>query len=112
MNRKKNMIDGFRVLCILTLLAIFFRNDSMEVFLTSIVVVFVAFYLLPHFLASFIFALFKIKDEYGGTLMFDDSDPTDCRFRMLFNFDPEELAKEPTFTVNTQRTNLREQNKD
>jgi hypothetical protein len=44
--------------------------------------------------------------------MFDDTDPTDCKFRMMFNFDPEELAKEPTFTVNTQRTNLREQNKD
>jgi hypothetical protein len=112
MNRKKDMVNGMRVLCILTLLAIFFRNDSMEVLLTSVFVVFIAFYLLPHFLTSFIFALFKIKDEYGGTLMFDDTDPTDCKFRMMFNFDPEELAKEPTFTVNTQRTNLREQNKD
>ena len=112
MNRKKDMVTGFRVLCMLTLLAIFFRNDSMEVLLTSVFVVFIAFYLLPHFLTSFIFALFKIKDEYGGTLMFDDSDPTDCRFRMMFNFDPEELAKEPTFVVNTERANLREQNMD
>lgn len=112
MNRKKDMTTGMRILCMLTLLAIFFRKDSMEVFLTSVVVIFVTFWLLPHFLASFIFALFKIKDEYGGTLLFDDSDVTDCRFRMVFNFDPETLMKEPTFTVKCERTNLRGENKD
>lgn len=112
MNKKKDMVTGFRILCMLILLALFFRNDKIEIFFTSILVVFIAFWLLPHFLASFIFSLFKMKEEYGGTLLFDDSDVTNCKFRMIFNFDPEELAKEPTFIVNTERTNLRDQNKD
>ena len=77
MNKKSAMITGFRILAMVTLLALIYRNDKIETFFTAV------------------------------TLLFDDSDPTDCRFRMVFNFDPEDLIKEPTFLINTQRSDIR-----
>lgn len=112
MNKKENMITTIRAICLVIVLAILYRNSAIEIFLTAVAVAIVTFWVLPHLLTSLIFIAFKLKDEYGGTLLFDDSDITNCKFRMIFNFEPEELAKEPTFIVNCERANLREQNKD
>lgn len=107
MNKKSAMITGFRILAMVTLLALIYRNDKIETFFTAVTLTAICFWVFPYCLTQLIFIIFKIKEEYGGTLLFDDSDPTDCRFRMVFNFDPEDLIKEPTFLINTQRSDIR-----
>lgn len=105
-NKKSNVVTGLRVLGMVILLALMYRHDKIEVFFTAITLVAICFWVFPYCLTNLVFYIFKIKDDFGGVLQYDDTDPTDCKFRMLFNFDPEDLAKEPTFVVKTERTSL------
>lgn len=118
-NKRKTMITVFRLLSVIILSSLVYRNEKMGVVLTAITVLIICFWVLPFCLSGLIFAIFKISDDFDGTLLYDDSDPTDCRFRMIFNFDPEDLAKEETFIVKTEKTTLlktnielRDRNKD
>ena len=70
---------------------------------------FVAIWLLPNLLTALAMIIFKIKENYYGTLLYDDSDITDCKFRMIFNVDPEIMAKESKFLINVERANLRDE---
>ena len=115
MSNKRSMVTtGCRIICMIFLLAMYFRNEKIELFLTSMVIIFLGFWFIPYCLTGLIMIIFKIKDDFGGVLLYDDTDPTNCKFRMIFNFDPEDLAKESTFVIKTERANLlaRDENKD
>lgn len=109
-NKRSTMVTIFRIIAVITLASIAYRNEKMEVILTAISLLAICFWVLPHCLSGLIFVIFKMKDDFGGTLQYDDTDPTDCRFRMIFNFDPEDLAKESCFVVKTEKTTLLRQN--
>lgn len=111
-NKKLNMVTIFRIIFIVILQALLYRKVPIDVFFTACFLTAAAFWILPWLLSELIFHLFKIKEDFGGTLEFDDGDINDCRFRMIFNIDPEELAKEPTFVVNCKRTDLKSKPKD
>ena len=106
-NRKHSIVTGFRLIAMITLLVVLYRNEKLEILFTAITIFAICFWVIPHCLASMVMIIFKLKDDFGGTLLFDDADPTDCRFRMIFNFDPEDLVKEPTFTVKCERADIR-----
>ena len=106
-NKKSNVILGLRIIFMVVLQALLYRNEKIDVFFTAVSLTAICFWILPWCFTNLIFYIFKIKDDFGGTLEFDDSDPTDCRFKMIFNVDPEDLAKEPTFTVECKRTDLK-----
>ena len=91
-----------------------YEDTSPDVFVTAVGLTAIAFWLLPWALTELICHVFKIKGEYGGTLQFDDDDPTDCKFRMIFNFDPEFLIGKKSFEVEVQKTDLhkRDRNND
>lgn len=114
MNKRKNMITGFRAVSLIAVLAVLYRNDRMEVFLTAVAVAFVVFWVFPYLITSLIFTIFKLKENYGGTLKYDDSDPTNCKFRMIFEIDPEFLKAYDEFPVKVEKANLltRDDNKD
>ena len=103
------MITGFRILSVLTCLIVYFRISKISVIFTAIAVMFVAIWLLPNLLTALAMIIFKIKENYYGTLLYDDSDITDCKFRMIFNVDPEIMAKESKFLINVERANLRDE---
>lgn len=109
-SRKKAMMTCFRIIFIIVLQAILYHKTTLEAFLVATFLTAAAFWLVPWLLTEFIFHTFKMQDDFGGTLQFDDSDPTDCRFRFIFNFEPEDLMKEPTFIVKCERTNLMRSN--
>lgn len=105
-DRRVIIKNVFRVISIIVLECSIFRKESADVICTAIAVTCLAVYLLPWLLTSLVFIIFKVKDDYGGTLQYDDSDPTDCRFRMIFNFEPEELAQRDEFVIKTEKANL------
>lgn len=105
-NRKQYMVTGFRIINIIFLQALLYRNETIDLFFTAVTGTAIAFWLVPWALSELFFKIFKIEEKYGGKLLFDDSDPTDCHFRMIFEVDPEDLAKEPTFMVKCERANL------
>ena len=105
-NKKANMITGFRIIFLVLLQAILYHKVKIEIFLTAVSITAIAFWVLPYCLTSLIFMVFKIKDDYAGELQYDDSDPTDCRFKMVFYFDPEDLVKQPTFTIKTTKSSI------
>ena len=109
-NKRSMMVTIFRIIAMVILANVAYRNEKMEVILTAITLLAICFWVLPYCLSGLIFVIFKMKDDFGGTLQYDDSDPTDCRFRMIFNFDPEDLAKDSYFIVKTERTTLLKQN--
>ena len=75
----------------------------METILTAFVVLWLGFWFIPYCLSGLFMVIFKIEENYGGRLQYDDSDPTNCKFRMVFNFEPEDLAKESTFTIKVEK---------
>lgn len=109
-SKRKTMVTIFRIISLIVLVVLVYRSSKMEVIFTAIALLAICFWGLPYCLSGLIFVIFKMKDDFGGTLQYDDSDPTDCRFRMIFNFDPEDLAKEDSFIVKTERTTLLRQN--
>lgn len=109
-NKRHTIVTAIRLLAIAAVSLIAYRNEKLEVVLTAISVLVIAFWILPYCLTGLIFMIFKIKDDFGGVLQYDDNDPTDCRFRMIFNFEPEDLAKESSFIVKTEKTTLLSQN--
>ena len=113
MKEKKNIILTIIRLISLVLLEVgLYRKCGLDVIFTAITVTAICFWVLPHILTSFVCYIFKIKGEYGGVLQYDDSDPTDCRFRMIFNFDPEFLIGNDEFAVKVEKTELRGRNSD
>lgn len=108
MNEKKSMINtGFRIIFLILLQAALYRKEKIEVFFTAVAITAIVFWVVPHLCTMLVCIIFKIKNSYGGTLQYDDEDPTDCRFRMIFNFDPEDLIKHEFFEVEVQKTNLK-----
>ena len=100
------MITGLRIVNLVLLQAILYHKVKIEIFLTAVAITAIAFWVLPYCLTSLIFMIFKIKDDYAGELQYDDSDPTNCRFKMMFYFDPEDLIKQPTFIIKTTKTSF------
>lgn len=113
-NKRGTSITILRVLHMLILLVLLYRKESLDVFFTAITLFSISFWVLPAAITGLIFRIFKIEDKYAGTLLYDDSDITNCKFRMVFNFEPEDLIKESTFVIKTERANLiyRDENKD
>lgn len=109
-NKRLSWVTAFRIVFIVIFEAIIYRKVQIEAFLTAVTLIAVCFWVLPHLMTALIFSVFKMKDDFGGTLLFDDEDPTDCRFRMIFEVDPDELRKEPTFIVKCERTTLKQEN--
>lgn len=115
MKEKKNAIlTIFRVIALVLLEVGLYRKCGLDVIFTAITVTAICFWVLPHISTTFVCYIFKIKGEYGGTLQYDDSDPTDCHFRMIFNFDPEFLIGHDEFAVKVEKANLRgrDENRD
>ena len=114
MSDKRVLIKTFiRVACIITLNILLFRNESIEVIFSAIAVTAIAVWAIPCLSTSLIMFIFKIKDDYGGTLIYDDTDPTDCKFRMVFNFEPEDLILRNEFAIKVEKANLlSDKNKD
>lgn len=106
-NKKSNVVTGLRILSMVVLQALLYRHEKIEVFFTAVTLTALCFWVFPLCLTNLVFYIFKVKDEYGGVLQFDDDDPTDCRFKVIFNLDPEDLIKEPTFVVKCEKTDLR-----
>ena len=113
-NKRGTFITIFRILCLIVLLVLLYRKEAIETFFTAVALFSIGFWVLPAALTGFIFKILRIEDNYGGKLQYDDSDPTNCKFRMVFNFEPEDLIKEPTFMIKVEKANLlhREQNND
>lgn len=113
-NKKAAITTCCRILSIVFLLALYFRGQKMETILTAFVVLWLGFWFIPYCFSGLLMTIFKIEENYGGKLLYDDTDPTNCKFRMVFNFEPEDLAKESTFTIKVEKANLlnREQNND
>lgn len=116
MKEKRTLIlTGFRILCMILVLAALYRKEKIDIFFTAVSVTAIAFWVLPGLLTQIVIKLFKVKGEYGGTLLYDDNDPTDCRFRMVFDFDPEFLIGKDEFAVKVEKADLmnnRDQNND
>ena len=107
MSDRRVLIKTFiRVACIITLNILLFRNEKIEVIFSAIAVTSIAVWALPGFLTHLIMIIFKINDDYGGTLMYDDTNPTDCKFRMVFNFEPEDLIFRDEFVIKVEKANL------
>ena len=113
-NKRNAWITIFRILCMIILLALLYRKESLEVLFTAITLFSIGFWILPAALTGFIFKLLRIEENYGGKLLYDDTDPTNCKFRMVFNFESEDLAKESTFRIKVEKANLlqRDRNND
>lgn len=60
--------------------------------------------IIPHVITAIIF-----DDSYDGTFLIDESDPTDVKFKLIFETEPEILAKSKEFMV---RVDHREANMD
>ena len=105
-DRKIIIKNIFRAISIIILEWSVFRKESADVICTAIALTCIAVWLLPWLSMRLVFIIFKLKDDYGGTLQYDDSDPTDCRFRMIFNFEPEELAQRDEFAIKVEKANL------
>lgn len=112
--KRTTLVTVFRVLTIIALLIVFFRNESVEVIFSAIMVLSVAIWLIPNLLAALSMTIFNIKENYLGTLLYDDTDITDCKFRMIFDLDPEYMMHNQEILVKIEKANLhdREQNND
>lgn len=115
-NKRLTIKTCYRVINLLVLEYLIYRNEKIDVFFSAVAITSIAFWLLPALLTSLTSMIFKIKEEYGGTLQYDDTDPTDCKFRMIFSFEPEELAQRDEFAIKVEKANLMnpisDQNKD
>lgn len=65
----------------------------------------VVFWIIPEAITEIIF----FKDLYDGTFLIDETDPTDVKFKLIFETEPEILAKSKDFVV---RVDHREANMD
>ena len=111
MNTKREMlVTGFRIISVLLCVIAYFRNDSLTKIFIAIAVICSAVWLLPNLLTALAIVIFKIKENYYGTLQYDDTDITDCKFRMIFNVDPEVMVEKTEFLVKVENTNLRDIN--
>lgn len=110
--KRTTLVTVFRVLTIIALLIVFFRNESVEVIFSGIMVLSIAIWLVPNLLAALTMTIFNIKENYLGTLLYDDTDITDCKFRMIFDLDPEYMMHNQEILVKIERADLRDANKD
>lgn len=60
--------------------------------------------IIPYIVTTIIFG-----DSYDGTFLIDESDPTDVKFKLIFETEPEVLAKSKDFMV---KVDHREANMD
>ena len=104
--KRVKLITGFRLIAIVTILTIFFRHDRIEVLLTAIAVMMLAIWFFPNLLAALCMTMFNIKEDYLGTLQYDDSDITDCKFKMIFDLDPEYLMHDAEILVKIEKADL------
>lgn len=115
MNEKKDALKTFfRIIFLVLLEVALYRNEKVETMCMAIATTAIVFWVLPALVSSLICRLLKIEDEYGGTLQYDDVDPTNCKFRMIFDFEPEDLIKHESFVIKVEKTNItnRDSNKD
>lgn len=102
----------YRIIFLAILEFLIYRNEKIDVFFSAFAVTAIAVWVLPALFTKIILSLFKINEDYGGVLQYDDTDITNCKFRMVFSFEPEELIKNEEFLIKTERTNLLFENRD
>ena len=115
MNEKKDALKTlFRIIFLVLLQIALYRHEKVETMLMAIATTAIVFWVLPSLVSNLICRILKIEDEYGGTLKYDDSDPTDCKFRLIFDFEPEDLIKKDSFEIKVEKANLRgrDENRD
>ena len=110
--KKVTIKTCYRILFLVILEFIIYRNEKIDVFFSAIAVTSIVVWLLPALFTKLTYLIFKMKEEYGGILQYDDTDITNCKFRMLFTFEPEDLIKNEEFLIKTERTNLLFENRD
>lgn len=110
--RKTAIKTCYRVVFLAILEFLIYRNEDIEVFFSAFSITAIAVWLLPALFTKLMYLIFKFKDEYGGILQYDDTDPTDCKFRMIFTFEPEDLIKTEEFLIKTEKANLVHENRD
>lgn len=101
--KKTLFVTGIR-LGGLTLFDICLYNTDIHKLIWFMIGVFAVFYVIPACLLKIIFT-----ETYDGTFLIDESDPTDVKFKLIFETDPEVLAKSKDFVV---RVDHREANMD
>lgn len=111
--KRTSLVTGFRILAVLALLIVYFRHESVEVIFSAIMILSIGIWLIPNLLAALAMTVFNIKENYLGTLLYDDTDITDCKFRMIFDLDPEYLMHNQEILVKIERADLhRDANKE
>lgn len=111
-NKKTVIKTSYRFIFLAILEFLIYRNEKIDVFFSAISVTAIAIWVLPALFTKLTMLIFKVKEEYGGTLQYDDTDITNCRFRMIFTFEPEELIKNEEFAIKVERANLLFENRD
>lgn len=93
MNKKAISITLIRIICVTAISLGLYRNEKLDVALTSITVWCLAIWAIPNMVYAFLKIIFKWR-YYDGTLQCDESDPNDCKFRFVLDKDVEELSKQ------------------
>lgn len=105
MRKAKNLVNGALRLGGVTVFDICLYGTEMEKFIWFFVGCMFVIWVIPFVVTKIMFP----KHEYDGTFLIDETDPTDVKFKLTFNTDPDILAQGKDMIIEIDH---REPNKD
>ena len=105
MRKAKNLVNGALRLGGITVFDICLYGHELDRFLWFLIGCILVVWVIPFVVTKIIFT----KQEYDGVFLVDETDPTDVKFKLTFNTDPDILAQGKDMIIEIDH---RESNKD
>lgn len=105
MRKKKSVTKTSMRLAGLIIFSICMYNDNIGAILWFLLGCGVVFWVIPYLLTEIIFT-----DIYDGTFLIDETEPTDVKFKLTFDTDPEILANCEDMIIKIDHREPRESN--
>ena len=105
MRKTKNLVNGALRLGGITVFDICLYSNEIDKFLWFFIGCVLVVWIIPFVVTKIIFT----KQVYDGTFLIDETDPTDVKFKLTFDTDPDEIAYMKDISI---KVDHREVNKD